>query len=143
MSRAKKPVTFNATVIDGVVHFVSRDVFDAVMKHWSGSVTVTIAPMLPTRRLRANAYYWGVVLTLMADESGYTPEDLHELMVLRHHSKIVTDPRTGEEVRIPVTTTKDTVEQFSAYIERVMVDGAELFGIVFPEPRPSEDYRKV
>lgn len=114
-----------------------------VLKHLAdGSYEMEIRPFAETRRDRANRFYWGVVLKLMASESGYTADDLHEWLKLRHNAKTVVDLATGEEQRIGQSTAKLTVQAFSDYLEACMVTGAESLGIVFPEPRPSEDYRE-
>jgi hypothetical protein len=68
-------------------------------------------------------------------------DDLHELMKLRHNSKLVVDPLTGEETKIGQSTAKLTIPEFSVYLERVMLDGAEWLGITFPQPRRDEEWR--
>ncbi len=119
-----------------------RRILAAAIKHLpDGPYELEIRPFEETRRERANRYYRGVVLKMMAEESGATADDLHEQMKLRHNAKVVPDLTTGEEVRIAQSTAKLTVQEFSDYLTLVMVDGAEYLGITFPEPRASEEYR--
>jgi hypothetical protein len=121
-----------------------RRLLAAAIKHLpDGPYEMEIRPFEETRRSRANRYYWGVVLKLMASEMEQSAEDVHEIEKLRHNSKVITDPATGEEVRIAQSTSKLKVAEFSEYIERVMLDGAEYLGLTFPEPRASEDYRET
>jgi hypothetical protein len=120
-----------------------RRILAAAIKHLpDGPYELEIRPFEETRRSRANRYYFGVVLKMMAEESGATVDDLHEQMKLRHNAKVVADLATGEEVRIAQSTAKLTVSEFSDYLTLVMVDGAEYLGITFPEPRASEEYRE-
>jgi hypothetical protein len=142
MSKPRTPLTVSGRVVDGVLHLDSRKFMDAALRSWGGRVTVTIAPEEERRRNRANRYYHGVVLKMMAEESGHSADDLHELMKLRHNSKIVVDPLTGEETKIGQSTAKLTIPEFSIYLERVMLDGAEWLGIAFPEPRRDEEWRE-
>ncbi len=120
-----------------------RRILAAAIKHLpDGPYELEIRPFEETRRSRANRYYFGVVLKMMAEEMGQSATDVHEIEKLRHNSKVVTDPSNGEEVKIAQSTAKLTIQEFSDYLTAVMVDGAEFLGIVFPEPRASEEYRE-
>lgn len=142
MPKAPKPLLVDATIKAGILVIPSRQQLRAALKHWpDGPVEVEIRPHLETRRARANAFMWAVVLKLMAEEMGQSPEDVHEIMKLRHNYKIVTDPVTGEEIRIAKSTARLEIAEFSTYLERVMLDGNEHLGIVFPEPRKAEEWR--
>lgn len=144
MAKTPKPITVQAYTDDGLLHIephVKRQMA-AAMKRWPNlPVEITIAPFEQTRRARANRYYWGVVLKLMATEMEQSADDIHEIEKMRHNSKIVTDPATGEDMKVAQSTAKLKVSEFSDYLERVMLDGSEYLGIVFPEPTPAEDWR--
>ena len=121
---------------------LARRLLAGAYKHLpDGPYEMELRPFAETRRAKANAFLWAVVYKLIAEASGYTPDELHEIFKVRHNSKLVADPATGEEMRIGLTTTKLTIEQFSVYLEACMVDGAEWWGVSFPEPRESEDWR--
>lgn len=138
----RRPLVHGGTVVNGKIVFDQRRLFGAALPAWNGTrVTVTIAEEVPTRSLRQNAFLFGPVYGAIAEASGYSVDDVHELMKMRHNSKIVVDPFTGEEQRIAQSTAKLPAEKFTEYIERCMVDGAEQFGISFAPPRPGEDYR--
>ena len=122
---------------------LQRRLLAGAYKHLpNGPYTLTLAPFEETRRAKANAFLWAVVYKLIAQESGYTTDQVHDLMKVRHNHRLMTDPETGEEIRVGQTTTKLTVQAFGDYIERVMLDGAEWWGISFPEPRKAEDWRE-
>jgi hypothetical protein len=110
-----------------------RKLLKAAITHLpEGAYELTIKPVDQTRRSQANRYYWGVVLRMMAEESGHGANELHDLMKLRHNGQVITDITTGEEVTVGRTTRTLTVAQFSAYLEAVMLDGAEYLGLTFP-----------
>jgi hypothetical protein len=145
VAKPRNPLVLAGRVVDGgILHLDNRAQLDRALKHpsWQRRVTITIAPEEERRRQRANKYYWGVVLKMMAEECGHTADDLHELMKLRHNSKLVVEPLTGEEVKIAQSTAKLTIPEFSVYLERVMLDGSEWLGIVFPEPSKHEEWRQ-
>ncbi len=125
------------------LHLDSPVYFKKALAHFRGRVKVTLEPEIERRRARANRYYWGVVLKMMAEETGHTPDQIHEFMKIRHNSSkaTITDPLTGEEVLLPQSTAKLSIADFSVYLERVMLFAAEWLGIVFPDPTPAEDWR--
>lgn len=142
MPKRPKPLTVAAYVKAGALVVPNKNVMLAAIKGWPDCpVDLEIRLFEETRRGRANRFYWGVVLKLIAVESGYTADDLHEVFKLRHNSKVVADPVTGEETRIAKSTATLSIDEFSVYLERVMLDGAEVYGMTFPEPRASEEYR--
>lgn len=113
----------------------------AALTRWpDGRLDITFAQREDTRSARANRYMWGVVLRMMAAESGVPAEEMHELMKLRHNFTTVIDPN-GEEVKVGQSTSKLTVSEFTDYLERVMLDGSEWLGIIFPEPRHEDNWR--
>ena len=142
MPKPRTPLVLSGRVADGEIHIDAPKFLKAALPKWEGvRITITIAPEVERRRERANKYYWAVVLKLMAEESGHTADDLHELMKLRHHSKVIAHPVTGEEVRIGQSTTTLSIADFSVYLEKVMLDGAEWLGLTFPPPRHDDDWR--
>ena len=151
MPKAPKPLVRSVRMEGGKLYLSdgtehgenrARKLLAAALKHLpDGAYDWEIRPFAQTRSLKANAWLWGVCYKLIAEETGHSPEEIHELMRLRHNSKRIAHPETGEEIQVPVSTTKLTIEEFSVYIDRVMLDGAEWCGIMWPEPRPSEDWR--
>jgi hypothetical protein len=138
-----KPLIVQARIESGELKVPSRKFLLAALKGWPDcAVDLEIRPFEERRHDRANRYYWGVVLKMMAAESGASADDLHEQMKQRHNSKIGVDLETGEEIKIAQSTAKMTVQQFSDYIEAVMLDGATYLGLTFPEPRSGEEYRE-
>jgi hypothetical protein len=144
MPKPRTPLVLGGRVVDGKVHLDSPKFYQAALPKWEGlRVRVTVEQEVETRRQRANRFYFGVILKLMAEESGHSVDELHELGKLRHNSKLVVDPFTGEETKIAQSTAKLTIPEFSVYLERVMLDGAEWLGITFPAPRRDEDWREA
>lgn len=141
--KRRSPIVASGFVEGGRIQWDNARLATAPLKAWEGErVTVTIAQEELNRSTRANAYLWGVVYKLMSEESGYTPEELHEVMRERHNGRTIIDPFTGEEKRIGLPTRDLKVEPFGHFIEAVMVDGAEWLGISFPEPRKHEEWRE-
>lgn len=117
----------------------------ASMNRWLSTlkgqeVDITIRKHKKKRTNDQNAYYFGVVIPILADYFGYDdPETLHaelKLMFNPVESKI----RPGEKVG--GTTTKMSTIEFMAgddsYVERICRWAAEEYGIYIPPPEKSE-----
>lgn len=103
-------------------------------------VTVTIERQHATRSLAANAYYWSVVIGLIADHTGYTPEETHDALKTMFLPKRLAmlgqnGDLHGELVIGGSTTTLNKVE-FYEYVERVREFAREKLGIDIPAPDP-------
>lgn len=144
-----EPIIVEGHCRGGVLEWrVAWKFIKAAVTRWpDGPVTLTLAPKDETRRARANRWLWGVCYKLILLEMNgrvtkATQLEMHEAMTYRHNPVDVTDPVTGEVRRTGGPTHTMTVEQFSQFIEDVMLDGSTHFGIIWPEPRTSEDWRK-
>lgn len=84
------------------------------------------------RSHQANRFYWGYVLSEIADATGYTKDEAHEALKF----KFLKEDGDGPLVKVKSTADLST-EEFSAYVERVMAFGAETFGIAW-ESLPRE-----
>lgn len=79
-------------------------------------VTLIVHNKKPKRTLQQNAYYWGVYLPLIADETGERDIDrLHELFKGKFLTIGVVEV-LGEKVRMKKSTTELSVSEFSQYI---------------------------
>jgi len=87
-----------------------------------------------------NRYYWGVVVSILADHFGYEPEELHEEMKLMFNpiqSKIDPERKIGGS-----TTKMSTIEFFSdedSYVERICRWAASEHGVYVPPPEKVEE----
>ena len=88
------------------------------------------------RTQRQNRYYWGVVLTYIAAETGHSTEEIHEVMkqkyLPRSHVLVGT-----EEHEVSKSTTVLSTEEFTAYIEQVRAFAAQELSILIPSPEES------
>lgn len=95
--------------------------------------TCGAVPRKPKRSTQANAYYWGVVVEMVAEACGYSKEEAHE--ALKHHLRF--DPTLGP-LGLVKSTTADTTAEFQRYLEDCRRFAAETLGIYIPEPHEVE-----
>ena len=127
---------------------LQRRLYAGAVKHLpDGPYELTLAPFEETRRARANRWLFGVLYkTILTEMQGIVTEGaklgLHDAMTLRHCPEERTNLLTGEVTRVGRRTHLMKIGEFSDFIEAVMFDGAEMFGISWPEPRKSEEWRE-
>lgn len=100
-----------------------------------------------TRSLAQNRLYWKVYVGLIAEHTGYTPEEVHELLKAKFLPKKFTLADTQGEITdqfvIGRSTTRLNKIEFGQYLEEIAKWAAESLGIVMPEATPNElDDRK-
>jgi hypothetical protein len=96
------------------------------------AVEVKFARPTTSRSQRQNRFYWGVVLTAIAESTGNSTEDIH--VVLRDRllpRKFIT--LGSKEVEVRKTTTDLTTEEFTLYLEAVRAWAATELGITMPD----------
>lgn len=85
-----------------------------------------------TRTLSQNSWLWGVVYKTIADSTGSTEDELHEIF-----KRMFLPPRfvkwKDREIKLPNTTTELSKQDFSDYVDRIRAEVASL-GISIPQP---------
>lgn len=127
------PAQFEGYIKDGKLKLHSKEHFQKVIAGMEGQVMVSIESMRSQRTDRQNAWYWGQVLPLIAEFTGHTSEELHEIYKRMFLPKRVVKYKDKEIVMAGSTTTQ-SISEFGEYIERILAEAASL-GVVVPEPR--------
>lgn len=97
-------------------------------KHEGKEVEVTVKRKTSKRSNSQNKYYWGVVIELISDYTGYTPNETHDYLRL----KCLIKENEGGFKTLKSTTELSTVEM-EKYLEDCRRD-ASLHGIYIPLP---------
>jgi hypothetical protein len=102
-----------------------------------GPVMVTVERKYATRSSLQNRWYWGQVVGLVAEHTGFTPDEMHEIYKAKFIPKDVAIADGNGEVVMELviggsTTRMDTV-QFSEFCERIR-EWAATIGVVIPDP---------
>jgi hypothetical protein len=101
-------------------------------------VFVTITPQRAARSQQQNRWYWGVIVELIADHTGYTPDEIHEILKAKFvPKKLAISDGNGEivgEFVIGSSTTKLDKNAFGEYCEAIRRWAASDLGVVIPDP---------
>jgi hypothetical protein len=125
---------FLAQVDSQGVLTVSDPIKEILARHLHGLrgkvVDLIVRPHRRQRTSRANRYYFGVVVPLLAEHCGYDKQEMHELLAMRF-LRIADDPITGSprRTRTPKTNTKE----FAEYVDACIRLATEL-GVYIPQP---------
>lgn len=91
-------------------------------------VTITITPFRKPRSGAENRYYHGVVVSMLADEFSFTPEEMHEALKL----KFLLD-KTRKIPTVKSTAQLSTVE-FETYLSQIRIWASKEYQIDIPNP---------
>jgi hypothetical protein len=117
---------------DGRLELASRREFSrllATMRRGPVSIDVKIARSKHSQKARG--YYWGLVLKLISEHTGYDVNELHELFKRRFLKPVIKEV-LGEEVEVWTIAESDSLEFFD-YVEDCRRVGAEM-GVETPDP---------
>lgn len=92
-----------------------------------------------TRSVDQNAWYWACVVGLVAEHTGYTPDEIHEIYKAKFIPKRLAVANGNGEIKgefvIGGTTTSLTTVEFSEYCEAIRQWAAQELEVVIPDPR--------
>src|SRR5574343_332589 len=122
-----------ATVKQGKLILSNREQFSADIKKFEGKNFYLVADEeKQTRSNNQNSYYWGVVLKILADELGYTIDEMHEVLKYKFLPKKEIDIK-GEKVKIG-SSAKLKTDEFEKYLEEIRIFASTSLGITIPLP---------
>lgn len=112
-----------------------------VIKSFEGKeITIKIEKRKKKRSNPQNAYYYGVVISIMRDalkDAGYimTNESVHEMLKLRFLKEtIMINEDTGECIERIKSTTELSTSGMMDYFTEITIFAAEYFQVQIPEP---------
>lgn len=103
----------------------------AVRRLKPGKAILRLEEDRPQRSAQANRYYWGVVLALISEHTGYEVDELHEYFKQRFNPARVS---LGEdESVIGGSTRKLDSKQFTEYVERIRRFAVTELSVTIPD----------
>lgn len=140
MPAAAELVVASATVKGGRLLIRNRRAFDASVSElrdgWE--VEIAVKRLRATRSLEQNAYYWGVVVQLLSEHTGYTPDEIHDVLKAKFIPKrLAVCDGNGEikdEIVLGGSTRAMNKLEFGEYVESIRLWAAEDLDVVIPDP---------
>lgn len=128
----------SGSVREGVLYLRNRKRMDADLSKWKDcEVVVTVERAHATRSAAMNRLYWGVYVKELSEYTGFTPNEMHDVLKAKFMPKtLALSDGNGEvvgEFVIGGTTTKLNKLEFGDYLREIKA-WAETLGVVIPEP---------
>lgn len=140
MSSVLDEVVGTAQVRRGKLFIRHRAHFDAQVarldERWI--LEISVRRLRATRSIQQNRFYWGVVVESLSEHTGYTPDEVHELLKQRFiPKKLALCDGNGEvkgEFVMGGSTRAMTTAEFHEYIESIRRFASEELGIIYLTP---------
>lgn len=134
--------TLTARLTKGKLHVRAWSRLADAIKTWrDGEYTITMARKHATRRLQANAWYWSQVVGLVAEHTGYTPDEIHDIYKAKFlPKKLAMADQNGVivgEFVVGGSSAKLNTVEFYEYCEAIRAWAREDLGVVIPDPDPA------
>ena len=125
---------FTAQIDFGHIKLDDKPSFDAWISTLEGKkVDVVVSKYRKNRTDNANKYLWGVCYQLMADELGYSVDDIHSLMKGMFLKKVAVIK--GKKYDVIQSTASLSTDDFSAYIEKIKQFASQELNLYLPNPQ--------
>lgn len=129
---------FKATNKNGAIIFQDSETVRQYVRTLQEEIAVVISNYrIPAKRSNPqNRYYFGVVLPVISDYTGYSIEEIHDLLKQKFllEDYILHLKEGQEEIRIPKSTTKLTTVEFEAYLSEIREWASKDLSVYVPLP---------
>jgi hypothetical protein len=98
-----------------------------------GEYKVFVCDSKPQRSLKQNAYYWAVVIPLMAEHLGYTKNEMHELFKRQFLPQHKVTTANGKTFTWSTSTRTLPTNKFEEYLEEINALAVTM-DVYIPEP---------
>ncbi len=115
-----------------------KDMKAAISRMRDGEVFISIVSKRAARSNQQNRWYWGVIVELLSEHTGYTPDEIHEVLKAKFIPKRLAVSDSNGEIKgefvIGGTTTTLDKNDFGEFCESVRRWAADDLGVVIPDP---------
>lgn len=100
------------------------------------------SPSGKNRSNQQNSYYWGVIIRELSEHTGYTSDEIHEVLkykfisypIVFHHKEIQS---RDEEIYVCKSTTELDTKEMEDYLSKIRTWASAELGVWIPEPNES------
>ncbi len=140
MAGVANEVTALAQIKDRRLFIQDRRRFDASVAklddRWDYEIVVQ--RLYANRSLQQNAWYWGVIVEAIAEHTGYTADETHDILKMKFIPKRLAvcdgNGEVQDEFVVGGSTRKMTTSEFGDYCESIRQWAAETLDIDIPDP---------
>lgn len=132
-------VTASGYIKAGRLMFHNRRAFDSAVSGLKDGweVEVEISRLRATRSAQQNRAYWGVIIAALTDHTGYTPEEIHEILKCKFLPKELAILKDNGDVVDKFVMGGSTrgldTQEFGDYMERIKEWAAQELDLYIPD----------
>ena len=115
------------------------DLVQAVSQLKPGQYSCEITEIRKKASNKQRGYYHGIVCLAIAVHLGWEKEDVHEYIKNTYNAKEVVNPRTGEIIIIPGSTSGMDTKEYSELTDKVKIYWLQDMGLEVPDPEDVTD----
>jgi hypothetical protein len=138
MTSSPWPIVLVGHLRAGKVLFSQKALAQLLRGRQDCPVEITIERKHATRSGAQNRMYWGFYVHLISEHTGYTPDEVHDLLKTKFlPKKLAVADQHGEvtdEFVVGGSTAKLNKIEFGEYLERIQIWATETLGVVVPDP---------
>lgn len=123
---------FFGTIQFGRLSLEDQDAYDGYLLSLEGEVEVVVRKRSKQRTLNQNQYYWGVVVRLIADETGHSSDEIHEMLKMMFLKDLIEIKGDMYET-IKSSSSLDTRGFSKDYIDRIKFWALDKLNLIIPE----------
>ena len=128
---------FTGTVTKGKMEISNRNDFLAYISTLEGkTIQVVVKEQKNTRSVRQNAYYHAVCVKMLADETGYTKDEMHD--ILRGMFLAKTIIFRGKEMYTVQSTTSLSTTEMEEYLSSIRQWASMEINCYVPDPNETD-----
>jgi hypothetical protein len=134
---------FKAGVQNGKLSILNKQSFLDYIKAFEGEhLILDVKKMTSSRSLNQNAYYWGVVIEILSQHTGYTSEEMHEVLRSRFLNTTIdfSFKNKNEELKGSRSTSDLNTKEFETYLAEIRQWASRDLEVWIPEPNETEIY---
>ena len=129
---------FRGKRIGKKIKLYKKEQFNTYLMSLPEDIEVIVRAKRDTRSDQQNRYYWGVVLKIVADETGHTREELHEILKSISMVTKTCIQLNGEVYGVVRSTTSLNTKEMEDYLSECRQWASQKLGCYVPLPNEVE-----
>jgi len=119
---------FKIFVEDGLIKDLDDKAFNDYLLSLSGECEMIVRKKKKKRSNKENRYYWGIVIKMISDYTGFSEDEAHDSMRM-----LFLKDRSGKVETIKSSKDLSTVE-FEEYLSKIRMFASKELSLYIPDP---------
>lgn len=109
-----------------------KRLYDKLKKLPPAEYKIYVVDKKVERSLAQNAYYFSVVVPILAGHCGYSKDEMHEVLKYKFIPQMIFID--NEPIKVPKSTTSLSTKEFTEFLEEIKQWASQEMGVYIPDP---------